>query len=146
MNCAYLKPSLQEEFFIFRSKILLEQRFRAIHESRIQDSNKIDILKLVKYEKHLHRYNSLLKVAAEAAMLYWKELASKSVDAKALQQRGLEVSLSYEKISALASRLSELSPNDVKFFLSYGAFLKEVINNDIDAQIYLERAYNYNNN
>jgi len=123
--------------------VLLEQKFRAPLVDIGGDFNKVDVLKLVKYEKHLHRYHSLLKVAAEAAMLFWKELASKSVDSKTLQQRGLEISQSYERITALVSRLSELSPNDVKFFLSYGVFLKEVINNDIDAQIYLEKAYNF---
>jgi len=87
-----------------------------------------------------------VNATAEAAIAFWKELTQKTIDSRILQQKGFEISLNFEKISSLVVKLIEIYPNEVKFFVGYGTFLKEIINNDIDAQIYLEKAFNIYNN
>lgn len=59
-----------------------------------------------------------------------------------MQAKGIEISKNYARIQDVASAISKLNPNDIKFLHRYGFFLKQLVNNEGDALMIFEKACN----
>lgn len=67
----------------------------------------------------------------------------KHIDASVLQVKGQEISKYYEQIQDVAQKLQSIYPTEVKFLYRYGTFLINIINNEYDAIINFEKAFNF---
>ena len=79
-------------------------------------------------------------MTANSTLGFWRELLQKTIDAAAMQAKGLEISKNYARIQDLAKALQKINPNDIKFLHRYGLFLNRLVNNDFEALQMLEKA------
>ena len=55
-------------------------------------------------------------------------------------EKGNDIISNYQLIIELQSKFVKIYPNEIKFIVQYGIFIKQVINNDQEAIIQLEKA------
>jgi hypothetical protein len=48
--------------------------------------------------------------------------------------RGIDVSLNTDALASVALSIMRLCPNDISFLIQYGTFLRQILNNDIEAE------------
>ena len=90
--------------------------------------------------RHYQRFTKLQYLAANSALNFWKELLQRHIDAQVLQKRGAEISRYYEKIQNVVQDLQKVFPNEIKFFHQYAIFLKQIVNNEQEAEVQVDKA------
>lgn len=74
MQCELCHPSLQSKFFIFRRRIDIDRKVKIQNDLNIKQGNKVDPLKVYKYEKLYNKFFRLEYFAANSALNFWREL------------------------------------------------------------------------
>ena len=92
------------------------------------------------YEKLFLRYMKLEYLAATSSLNFWRELLQKEVNSNVLINRGEEITKCYTRIQDVATKILEISPNDIKFYYKYANFLKMIVNNEQEAEKLFDHA------
>ncbi|TNV87908.1 hypothetical protein FGO68_gene2105 [Halteria grandinella] len=145
MQCEICDPSLQNKFFIFRRRIDLDRTVQLKNDQNLKLGNRVDPLKVYKYEKLYNKFYRLQYFAANSALNFWRELMQRSIDSYVLQVKGSEISRYFEQIQDVVTKMHEMQPDNISFLIDYSIFLKQIVNNEMEALVQFERAQNIYN-
>lgn len=123
------KPNLQEEFAIFRYKLIIEDEMIE-SDIRNSDSAGINVNMMVKFQNRLITF---LKVIEEAVTLhgdFWRELTEENPDIKKLLNLGSVITNIIDECKTQFEKLNELNGNHRRLLEIYGSFLCEVVNDE----------------
>ncbi|TNV87875.1 hypothetical protein FGO68_gene16168 [Halteria grandinella] len=145
MQCELCSPSLQSQFFIFRRRIELDQVLMVRNERDQKKGNKVDPIIVYKYEKLYNKFQRIQYFAANSALNFWRELMQRTIDTHVLLTKGSEISRYYEQMQQVVKQLLEIFPDNISFVIEYALVLKQIVNNQQEAIMQLDKAYNIYN-
>lgn len=133
------KPSVEQEFSIFRYKSLIEEEIIE-EDSRNSETKGIDVNVIVHFQNTFVAFQAALENAVELHLEFWRELLENNPGIYKLQSLGSMITHSVEEIGERYKKLNDINPNHIKMLQSYGNFLKNIVNDDVEGQRVLEKA------
>lgn len=85
------------------------------------------------YFRLYSRYIKFSYFAANAALNFWRELLKNNINSQVVINRGNEISKLHTTIKDIAHEIMRISPNDIKFLISYAAFLWQIVHIEQEA-------------
>jgi hypothetical protein len=132
------KPSLEEEFSIYRYKNLIEEEMIE-NDTRNSESKGVDVNIIVHFQNRFVQFQSVIEKAVELHLDFWRELLENNPDIQKLQGLGSHITHSVEESSDQFKKLNDINPNHIKMLKIYGNFLKDIVNDDVEGQRILEK-------
>lgn len=117
----------RSKFYIFRRRLLIEKNLFNRNQSYVTEGNFFNSTTVFEFEKLYQRFIRFSYFAANSATCFWRELLKRSIDSQVLIDKGSEISRIHTKVKEIANQIVEISPNDIKFLLSYAAFLWQIV-------------------
>lgn len=133
------KPSVEQEFAIYRYKSLIEEEI-IDDDSKTSETKGIDVNIIVHFQNMFVAFQAALENAVELHLDFWRELLETNPGIYKLQSLGSMITHSVEEISERYKKLNDINPNHIKMLQSYGQFLKNIVNDDVEGQRVLEKA------
>jgi PAS domain S-box-containing protein len=133
------KPSVEQEFAIYRYKSLIEEEI-IDDDSKTSETKGIDVNIIVHFQNMFVAFQAALENAVELHLDFWRELLEANPGIYKLQSLGSMITHSVEEISERYKKLNDINPNHIKMLQSYGQFLKNIVNDDVEGQRVLEKA------
>lgn len=137
------KPNLQEDFAIFRYKLIIEDEMIEA-DIRNSDSIGINVNQMVKFQNRYVGFVSTIESAVRLHGDFWRELTEDNPDIKKLQNLGSMITNIIEDCKRQFDKLNDINPNHSRLLETYGWFLKDVVNNENDGQRVLDRSQKLN--
>ena len=133
------KPNVEQEFSIYRYKSLIEEEI-IDDDNRNSETKGIDVNVIVQFQNSFVLFQAALENAVNLHLEFWRELLETNPGIYKLQSLGSMITHSVEEIGDSYKKLNEINPNHIKMLQSYGNFLKNIVNDDIEGQRVLEKA------
>ena len=133
------KPSVEQEFSIYRYKSLIEEEIIE-EDSKNSETKGIDVNVIWHFQNSFVDFQAALENAVELHLEFWRELLENNPGIYKLQSLGSMITHSVEEIGERYKKLNDINPNHIKMLQSYGHFLKNIVNDDVEGQRVLEKA------
>jgi len=133
------KPSIEEEYAIFRYKNIIEDEIIENDQKHIELKG-IDVNLIVDFENKFVDFQTAIEAAVESHLDFWRELLENNPEIQKLQTLGSYITKSLEEAERQYERLCTINPNHVKMLKIYGNFLKEVVHDENEGQRILDKA------
>jgi len=133
------KPSVEQEFAIYRYRSLIEEEI-IDDDSKTSETKGIDVNIIVHFQNMFVAFQAALENAVELHLDFWRELLEANPGIYKLQSLGSMITHSVEEIGERYKKLNDINPNHIKMLQSYGQFLKNIVNDDVEGQRVLEKA------
>jgi PAS domain S-box-containing protein len=133
------KPSIEEEYAIFRYKNIIEDEIIENDQKHIELKG-IDVNLIVDFENKFVDFQTAIEAAVESHLDFWRELLENNPEIQKLQTLGSYITKSLEAAERQYERLCAINPNHVKMLKIYGNFLKEVVHDENEGQRILDKA------
>jgi PAS domain S-box-containing protein len=140
MQAAEMKPNYQEEFSIYRYKMIIEEEMIEADMRNNNEMNGMDVNQMVQFQNYYVKFVSTIEKAVKLHYEFWKELLEESPDIKKLESLGSSITKIVEDSRKQFDVLSDINSNHHKCLDLFGRFLKEVVNDDINGQRIIEKA------
>ncbi|KAJ3115121.1 hypothetical protein HK098_007048 [Nowakowskiella sp. JEL0407] len=124
-----LSPRMDEAFLIYRRQQLLNDRFSGG-----------DVIDFIAYENHLKLARTNERKATSSIIQFWGELMRKRPNMVKLRKHGMIISHSVSAAKEHYTALIRLSPDTPTGYRLYGRFLMNVMNDNRNGRIVLQRA------
>ncbi|KAL4464830.1 hypothetical protein ABPG74_011391 [Tetrahymena malaccensis] len=139
MTSEMFKPSIHEKFSMFRYKYLIELDIIETDMRNEQNKN-VDVNGIVHFENQLVVFLKSIENSVNLHLEFWRELLEESPDIEKLQIVGSRITNTIEDAKTCFNNLCSIRQNNIRSLLIYGNFIKEVVNDEIESQVYLEKA------
>lgn len=108
-------------------------------EQRNVNTKAADITQIVEFQDKLVTLQNDIGKTVMAQLEFWKELEQANPNIHKLLLLGEKVTIQIENIKSAYGKLHEMNPNHIKLLLTYGNFLKNVLNDITEGQRVLEK-------
>jgi len=137
------KPTLDEEFIIFRYKKIIEDE---IAESKNEaNQGGMDVVSEMTFLNHLRQIQANIEKSTLLYMEFWSQLTEETPDLAKLNDIGSKINSSIQTVEENWAKLCKVNPNNVNAIKLYGKFLLEIINDKETADELLKKAQNLAN-
>lgn len=133
------KPSFRDKFLIYKYKNVIEEEMNSISKKGSMD-NGMDVEKLIEFEKHYETFRAQAESTSNIVNRFWEQLKSKDLDVNGLYEIGSKVGTLYNEMLANYSVAVGIFPHNYKLVSEFGYFEKAIMNNDIIAKSYEQKA------
>lgn len=137
------KPNFQEEFAVFRHKLIIEEEMIEA-ELRNSDASGMNVNQMVNFQNKFVSFVSTVENAVNLHGDFWRELTEENPDAKKLQSLGSMITNIIEESRKQFEKLNDINSNHARCLEIYGFFLKDVVNDENNGQRILERCQKLN--
>jgi PAS domain S-box-containing protein len=137
------KPSLQEEFAVFRHKLIIEEEMIEA-EMRNADTTGMNVNQMVDFQNKFVLFVNKIESAVNLHGDFWRELTEENPDTKKLQNLGSKITNIIEETQKDFDKLNEINSTHTKCLEIYGYFLKDVVNDENNGQRILDRCQKLN--
>jgi PAS domain S-box-containing protein len=137
------KPSIDEEFIIFRYKKIIEDE---IAESKNEaNQGGMDVVSEMTFHNQLRQIQANIEKSTLLYMEFWSQLTEETPDLAKLNDIGSKINASIQTVEENWAKLLKVNPNNVNAIKLYGKFLLEIINDKESGDSLLEKARNLAN-
>jgi len=131
------KPSIDEEFIIFRYKKIIEDE---IAESKNEaNQGGMDVVSEMTFHNHLRQIQANIEKSTLLYMEFWSQLTEETPDLAKLNDIGSKINASIQTVEENWTKLLKVNPNNVNAIKLYGKFLLEIINDKEGGDALLEK-------
>ena len=130
------KPSLDEEFIIYRYKKIIEDE---IAESQNESQGNLDVVTELTFQTHLRQIQANIEKATLLYMEFWAQLSEEAPDLAKLNDIGSKISAAVQTVEDNWVKLIKVNPNNPVAMKLYGKFLLEIINDKEGGDDLLEK-------
>ena len=99
----------------------------------------VDVNAIVEFENKLVIFQTVIEKAVNLHLEFWRELLEETPDIQKLQILGSKITSIVEETNQFYKRLNESNQNHLRCLEIYGNFLKEIVNDEIEAKKILEK-------
>jgi len=132
------KPSVEEEFSIYRYKNIIEEEMIE-NDARNSETKGVDVNIIVYFQNKFVEFQAIIEKAVELHLDFWRELLEANPDIQKLQGLGSHITHSVEETAEQFRRLNDINPNHIKMLQIYGNFLKDIVNDENEALRVIEK-------
>lgn len=119
------------------------------YQQFLNNKQSIDVIKVYDFEKYFQLFEKQIINTANNCLSFWKELVDKRLDVNKIHDFGVQISKSYSSVFKITTKMLDSFPNHMLLLKIYAYFLSDVMNNEEEAQFYLNKAkgfqYSQNN-
>ena len=133
------KPSLQEEFSIYRYKNIIEEKMIE-SDQKYTESKGFDVNSIVTFQNKFVIFQSNLEKSVSIHLSFWRELLEQNPDIRKLQGLGSKITKELENNAEEFKKLTEINPNHIKCLSLYGNFLKHITGDEQEGLRIIEKA------
>ena len=134
------KPSLQEEFLIYRYKNIIEEKMIE-SDRKYTEAKGFDVNAIVTFQNKFVVFQSNLEKSVTIHLSFWRELLEQNPDIRKLQGLGSKITKELENNAEEFRKLIEINPNHIKCLSLYGNFLKNVTGDEQEGLRIIEKAH-----
>jgi len=133
------RPNIQEEFSIFRHKNIIEKEMM---ETDIRNSNLrgADVNIIVHFQEKFVVFQNEIGKSVNMQLNFWRELEQATPNVQQLLLLGSKITVQAETVKDSYSQLCAINPNHIRTLKIYGNFLKDIMNDNFEAQRIIEKA------
>lgn len=133
------KPGLQEEFAIYRYRNIIEDEM-IDSDIRGSEAKGLDLNIIITYQNKFIDFVNNIEKAVNFHLDFWRELLEENPDIEKLQNLGSRLTHQVDISSENFQKLVQINPNNVRTMQIYGNFLREIINDDHQGKVLLDKA------
>jgi hypothetical protein len=122
-NAEKAKPSLDQQFMIFRQRKIIEDEL-----AEGQEHGGMDFIAALNFENMFRTFKSLIEKSASLHFEFWNHLMDDSPDLVRLSVSGAKINTSINAVEDHWKKLSRMSSNAPKALKLYATYLIEVLN------------------
>ncbi|EGR31396.1 PAS domain S-box family protein [Ichthyophthirius multifiliis] len=137
MICNELKPNMQEEFALYRFNIQIENEMKD-YDERIGDNINVDVNKVVMFQKKFFEFQAYINESVQLHLDFWRQLLEENPEIQKIEQMGSTITTTVDNLQSLYLELKLIYPNHIKSQEIYGNFLKDIVNDTIEAEKILD--------
>jgi len=135
-----VKPSFEEEFSIYRYKNVIETEMIANDVRNTELKGGIDVNLVVDFQNKFMYFQELIETSVELHLDFWKELLEQNPEIQKLQSLGTQITTSVDQTFNQFKALTKINSNQIKMLQMYGYYLRDIINDEIEGQLVLEKS------
>lgn len=139
MLTKWIKPNVEQKFSMYRYKKLIEEEL-VEDDIRMSENKGLDVNMIVNHQAIFDAFQAALKNGMELKLNIWREMLEDNPSSSKLQSLGFMIHHAIGEIRRLYKKLSDINPNHIRTLESYGHFLKDIVNDDLEGQKLLEKA------
>jgi len=128
-KCKELNPGFVDQFTIFRLTKLLSDGLEGV-----------DVVGLIAWENYKNLYNEYIRESANLHKEFWLELREDKPDLLKLNYLGSKVNNAMTYAKDYWSRLQKINPDESLILRTYGRFLIDIQNDDVEGYDLLQKA------
>jgi len=132
------RPNLQEEFSIYRHRSIIERELIEI-DIRNTDSRGIDVNSIVHFQEKFVSVQGEIGKAVNMQLDFWRELEQTTPNVQKLLFLGSKITIQADVVKTAYKKLLEINGNNIKMLQMYGNFLKDIMNDNFEAQRVIEK-------
>ena len=133
------KPSLRDQFLIYKYKRVIDEEISALAKKTVADTS-IDVEKIMEFESYYETFRKQAETIANLANRFWEQLKSKDLDVNGLYEIGSKMGIIYKEMQKNCNAAIELFPHNFKIYSEFGNFERYIMNNDMVAKNYNVKA------
>jgi len=135
MKAEEIAPSFAGELAIYMHRNTIELNIT----SKKQDQG-LDVKGIWQFDKLYQNLINSITVAARKCIDFWAELLQLSINIGRLYKKSIRISELYLSITTTVQEMLEIYPDHTGLLRDYAYFLSDVVNNDIEACEFMDRA------
>lgn len=101
--------------------------------------SQVDAVSVINFQNRYVLFLIAIENAVNFHLEFWRELMEESPDIIKLHSLGTSITSSLEITSNLYSKLYEINPTHIRLLETYSAFLRDIVNDEIETPKILEK-------
>lgn len=129
-----------EELAIHRMKILLDQDISRQETEKVNKEIELDLNVFVKFEEKRRELEESLRTCTQKVIQFWGLLLSQNVKIDKIYNLGGKISSEMKKSHQTFNEIIQIFPDHIMTYTTFSYFLKNVANNEVEAEEYKQKA------
>ena len=138
-SCMNSSNSSKQRFAVNRYKFIIDEEYNLLLQKQLtQKQYGFDMERLIHFEKKYFKFRCLIGKITDWSLFFWEELEHPNFNINSVNKIGSSIGKDYMEVCKQFEKLQEINGKHFLANKTYSSFLREIMNNDIEAEMVID--------